>query len=346
LYSRWTTRHRVALAEVLAMLFMGLIAAAAHTTGFSLLLFPELAALAHDVFTRPRGKWASQPLRLIITPTITGVAGLLISRYTHYGALQVLLITLVSLAVIRMLRSAIGPAISAGVLPLVLGERHWAYPLAILIGLTGLSASLWIWKALTLRGEERLTGTPVNSIDDALEGRPHSRLWLVHLLSFVFVLASVGQYTGLHFILFPPLIVMAYELFGHPELPGWIRRPALFPLTCFLTAAIGFGLLRLMGNNPMSVALTVALSILVLRVFRAHMPPALAVGLLPYVMAAPNIWYPISVGVGTAFLSLWFAVRTRFQGNSRHLPVQIDQSFSDESSHRRESQPAVRIVGD
>jgi hypothetical protein len=332
-----TARHRVALAEVLAVLFMGMIAAAAHTTGVSLLLFPELAALSHDVFTRPRGKWAGQPFRLILTPTLTGTAGLLISRYTHYGAFQVLLITLVSLTVIRLLRSAIGPAISAGVLPLVLGERHWAYPLAILIGLAGLAISLWIWKAFTLRGEESLSETPVNSIDDALEARPDDRFWLAHLLSFVLVLASIGQFTGLHFLLFPPLIVMAYELFGHPKLPGWIKRPTLFPLTCFLTAGVGFSLLRLLGNNPLSVVMTVALSILVLRIFRAHMPPALAVGLLPYVMEAPSIWYPISVGLGTALLSMWFAVRVRFQ---------CSKSFPDESTHQREAQPPVRIVGD
>jgi hypothetical protein len=332
-----TTRHRVALAEVLAVLFMGLVAAVAHTTGVSLLLFPELAALSHDVFTRPRGKWASQPFRLILTPTLSGAAGLLISRYTHYGALQVLLITLVSLAVIRLLRSAIGPAISAGVLPLVLGERHWAYPLAILIGLASLALSLWIWKAFTLRGEEVFSETPVNSIDDALETRPDDRFWLAHLLAFILILASIGQFTGLHFLLFPPLIVMAYELFGHPKLPGWIKRPALFPLTCFLTAGVGFGLLRLLGNNPLSVVLTVALSILVLRIFRAHMPPALAVGLLPYVMEAPSIWYPISVGLGTAFLSLWFAARARLQRS---------RSFPEESTHQEKTPPVVRTVGD
>jgi hypothetical protein len=55
--------------ELLAIIFMGLIAEAAHKTEVTLLPFPELAALSHDVLTRPQGKWASQPLRLILTPT-------------------------------------------------------------------------------------------------------------------------------------------------------------------------------------------------------------------------------------------------------------------------------------
>jgi hypothetical protein len=47
------------LAEVLVVSYMGIVAFAANLTGFYLLLFPELAALSHDVMTRPRGKWAS-----------------------------------------------------------------------------------------------------------------------------------------------------------------------------------------------------------------------------------------------------------------------------------------------
>jgi hypothetical protein len=57
------TRNRPAarfLAEVLVVSYMGAIGLAAHLTGIYLLLFPELAALSHDVMTRPQGKWASQ----------------------------------------------------------------------------------------------------------------------------------------------------------------------------------------------------------------------------------------------------------------------------------------------
>jgi hypothetical protein len=76
------SRHQRAtlMAEVLAVAFMGCIAATANNTGLSLLFFPELAALSHDVLTRPRGKWASQPIRMIVTPTLTATAGLIVTR--------------------------------------------------------------------------------------------------------------------------------------------------------------------------------------------------------------------------------------------------------------------------
>ena len=93
--------------EVLALIYMGVIAFSANKTGLSLLLFPELAALSHDVFTRPRGKWASQPWHLIVTPTITAFFGLFVVRHTNFNALALTLIVLVSLIVIKLLKSTI-----------------------------------------------------------------------------------------------------------------------------------------------------------------------------------------------------------------------------------------------
>jgi hypothetical protein len=132
-----TAQHRSAarfLAEVLVVSYMGAIGLAAHLTGIYLLLFPELAVLSHDVMTRPQGKWASQPGRIVLTPTLTAAAGLFITRHTSYGTISISLIVLASLVIIKLLGSAIGPALSAGALPMVLDERSWMYPAAILLG--------------------------------------------------------------------------------------------------------------------------------------------------------------------------------------------------------------------
>lgn len=305
------------MAEVLAIAFMGGIAAAAYRTGLSLLLFPELAALSHDVLTLPRGKWASQPIRIIATPTLTATAGLLVTRHAHYGAAPVLVIVLASLAVIWLLRSSIGPAISAGVLPIALDERHWMYPVAICLGLVALSSLSWILQRAGFGMDTLSEHTALESIDEVLETTSHDCFWLFHLLAFVLCLALAGQFTGLRFILFPPLIVMAYEIFGHPETPGWMKRPSLFPVLCFLTASMGLFAHRYWGGTAFSVVATVAISIILLRIFQVHMPPALAVGLLPFVMKAPDYWYPVSVGIGTVTLTLWFLARACHQRSAR-----------------------------
>ncbi len=316
-------QRTILFAELLAVAFMGAVATAAHRTGVNLLLFPELAALSHDVLTRPHGKWASQPFRLILTPTLAAVAGSFITRHTHYNAIVLLVIVIASLFIIRLLRSSIAPAISAGVLPIVLDERRWIYPLVICAGLIGLALLMWVWQRCVSSMEAQPLASILETIDDELETIPAERFWPITLLTFVLVVAVASQLTGLRFMLFPPLIVMAYEILGHPELPGWIERPALFPLVSFLTAFVGLVACRSFHGRPAGVVLTVAISILLLRCFRMHMPPALAIGVLPFVMTAPDAWYPISVAIGTTTLTFWFLARgylRRSAINTNHNP--------------------------
>jgi hypothetical protein len=292
-------------AETLVVFYMAFVAFVAHASGVSLLLFPELAALSHDVIKRPRGRWASQPGRLILTPTATAILGIFVTRHAQYGAISVVLCVLLSLLVIKLLGSSIAPAISAGVLPMVLGERSWGYPVAIFADLMSLFAVLLLWQRFGPHRTEVSKGDIEHStIVDALEAPGPGRFWVLTLIAFVLVLGVAAQWSGLRFLLFPPLIVMAYEIFGHAEVPRWMARPVLFPIVCLLTSATGTFAVHEFRVSFVGVAVTMAISMGILRVFRVHMPPALAVGLLPFVMVAPNVWYPVSVTLGTTALTL------------------------------------------
>jgi hypothetical protein len=78
--------------EFVVVAFMGMIALAAHLTGMAVVLFPELAALSHDVLLRPNGEWAREPAQLILAPTLTAAFGLFCTRHLHYSGLNILLI--------------------------------------------------------------------------------------------------------------------------------------------------------------------------------------------------------------------------------------------------------------
>ena len=304
-------------AELLAIVFMGSVALAAQATGFMLLLFPELAALSHDIMTRPHGKWGSQPLRLILTPTLTAVIGIFFTRRLPFGAFGITLIVTLSLVIIKLMKSTIVAAISAGVLPMALSERSWRYPLAIFADCTVLVLLFVLWKRYAASTDVSYQSETKNSkIIDSLEDISHDRVWGFGLMFFVVALGTAAQATDLRFLIFPPLIVMAYELFGHPEVPEWMRRPALFPLVCLLTASVGFLAHHLIRVNFVAVMLTFLCSVGILRFFNLHMPPALAVGLLPFVIRAPDYRFPLSVLLGTIALGLYFIgyKRLRKQG--------------------------------
>src|SRR5215472_7662046 len=179
--SRW---HRFA-GELIALVHIAMIAEIAHATGAFYVLFPELGAHSHDVFTRPRGTWAEAPVLLAITPVITGAIGIFFTCALPYGYLSVLLTVGRAVAVILALRSPIAPAISAGLLPLVLGVKSWWYPLGVLLG-TALLATLSLsWKRLTSVPLPMAGRTTEDVVEDEIEQVPAAYYWLVALMLFV-----------------------------------------------------------------------------------------------------------------------------------------------------------------
>jgi hypothetical protein len=311
-------RHRLA-GELIALIYIATIAEIAYATGAFYVLFPELGALSHDVFTRPRGTWASAPVLLAITPVLTGAIGIVVTRALPYGYLSVLLTVAGAIAVIVVLKSPIAPAISAGLLPLTLGVKSWWYPPGVLLGTVLLAGLSIAWKKLSVAQNWLEPFSPLEVVDEAVEQIAGGWFWLAALM--IFVTAAIfcvelsahpairrwlGNSRELRFILFPPLVVIGFEMLGHTAICPWARKPLLLPATCFLCAAGGLLFWNLLGDGAVASAFSMVWGIVMLRLFDLHVPPALAVALLPQVMASPTIAYPLSVGIGTLLMTFWF----------------------------------------
>ena len=310
--------------ELFALVYIAIIAEIALATGAFYVLFPELGALSHDVMTRPRGTWANAPLLLAITPALTGLVGIVFTRSLPYGYLSVLLTVGGAIAILMALRSPVAPAISAGLLPLVLGVKSWWYPPAILLGTVMLAALSMPWKKYCVA---RNATTPMKSdevrenlVDDLIETTPSGYRWLVALMAFVVVAVFFVKLTGLRFVLFPPLVVIGFEMLGHTAICPWADKPLRLPIACFLTALGGFVSWHFLGVTPLAAACSMAWGIAVLRVCDLHVPPALAVALLPLVMDRPTLAYPFAVGIGTTLLSLWFLAYQRLSRGAFSSP--------------------------
>jgi len=311
-------RHRLA-GELIALIYIATIAGIAYTTGAFYILFPELGALSHDVFTRPRGTWASAPALLAITPVLTGAIGIVFTCILPYGFPSVLLTVASAIAVIFLLKSPIAPAISAGLLPLTLGVKSWWYPPGVLLGTVLLAALSLLWRRLSVAQDCLEPLSQVEVIDETVEQLGSGWFWLVALMTFVTLAIFCVELSGypavrrllgnsgeLRFILFPPLVVIGFEMFGHTAICPWARKPLLLPAVCFVSAAGGLLFWNLLGDGPIAAAFSMAWGITALRLFDLHVPPALAVALLPQVMASPTIGYPFSVGIGTLLMTIWF----------------------------------------
>jgi hypothetical protein len=294
--------------ELLTLTYIAAIATLAGVTGVGTILFPELGALAHDVFTRPRGAWARSPLWLATTPVATAAVGILIARHLPFGLVSVFLSVGSTVGLIQVLQSPIAPAISAGLLPLVLGITSWWYPPSILLGTAALALLAAIRTTMLPHGAPapELTGT--DETDDTVEAVASGLAWMPYFFGFLFAVAALALFTGWHLLLFPPLVVMGYEMFAHPTACPWAGRPWDLLLACTLSATFGVAFVTLFGVGALAAVCSLGAGIIVLSVLDLHVPPALAVGLLPFIISHPNWELPLAVAGGVLVLSGVFAV--------------------------------------
>jgi hypothetical protein len=301
--------YRRLIAAGLAVAYIGAISLMATATGAFYLLFPELGALSYDVLGRPRGRWASAPVMLAITPMLVGAIGTATARTMPYGFASVLVTVIGAIAALLMLRSPVGPAISAGLLPLTVGVKSWWYPLGVLFSCVVLTLiSAW-WKRYAAAATD--APSPTHDRGNAKETRQDSIVpALFAMLIFIAVAVVVVKLTRLRFILFPPLAVILFEMLRDPaECPwaGSANRLVRLPIVCCLCAAGGLFVHNAIPIAPLAAMLSMAWGICILRLSRLHVPPALAVALLPMVMDHPAATYPLAVAIGTAGAAAWFA---------------------------------------
>ncbi len=288
--------------EALATALVAAAALAARVSGIDTLMFPELGALAHDVFTRPQGAWAPAPRMLVLTPALTALIGFGMARWLPFGLPAVALSLGSSLLLLGLLRSPVAPAISAGLLPVALRVHSPWYPLSILLVTAALAG------AVLLRAGRRHAPRPAPpaGADDQTEAAATGWRWLPGYLLFAVPAALLAQ--RLHLLLVPPLFVVAYEMFAHPQVCPWRARPWALLAACVAGALCGLASVAWLGAGPLSAVAGLLAGVLLLRVLDLHAPPALAIGLLPQILARPGPSFVAAVALLCAWLIGSFAL--------------------------------------
>jgi CBS-domain-containing membrane protein len=193
------------------------------------------------------------------------------------------------------------------VLALVTGVQDWLYPLSILVATT---------LVFLMHGSHRRwLGSKRASTPETEEVPPRQRfLVAVAVAAFAFGVAALAMASGQRFLLFPPVVVIAYELIENPHCP-WAGRPFAIIAACFISATVGWSAAALLGFNALSVAVVVALAVATLAALRLRMPPAIAVGLLPFLSKQGGWRFSAAIAAGAAlavvFGLVWGKLRAR-----------------------------------
>jgi hypothetical protein len=294
------------LGPALSVVLLAVVAKAALLTGVIYVLFPELAALSYDVFKRPAGAWASSPVMLAITPAITAAMGTALTQALPYGLGSVALTIAGAISIVRWMRSPIVPAISAAFLPLVFGITSWWYPVSIAAVMACLALVSTVYGRLLVSGEVRQASAPdAGAPADDVQRMPRIRMWRSFFIFAAFLLLVYGlaAFTGLRLILFPPLVVIAFETFVRANVRPKATRHLALPIVCTITAGAGLAALLTFGAGPLSVVIALLVGIVTLRALRLHFPPALTIGLLPQIMPHADWRFVLAVALGMTALT-------------------------------------------
>jgi hypothetical protein len=285
-------------------IYIGIITLFANSTGLTYVLFPELGALTQSALQHPRGKLARAWVVLPLTPLLTAIIGIVLNRALNFGVESFTLSVATSILFIALLKSPVLPAISAGVLPLSLDVTSWTYPSSVFAGAVSLTLLAAAWRQFVPSDRNTAIPNVARLPGSATALRKYS--WVPFFAAFVLVGAELATATGYHLLLYPPLAVIAYQMFAQAATCPWARRPLILPVVCTLSAAGGEVLVGLFGAGPLAACSTVLLATVLLRLFRLSAPPVVAVGLLPLMINDPVHSFPIVVGVGTLLLTATF----------------------------------------
>jgi hypothetical protein len=294
-------------AGALAAVFVGGIVATAQATGLFCLIFPEMGALAYDVFTRPAGIWSRSAFYLVVTPGLTAVFGLLVAQHFPYGYLSVLLSVGAAAITLKVMRSPISPSLSAALLPVVFHQQSWWYPVGVFLGAVSLAILTVIWrKACAVPSPAGSIREKIFFGSSAEKGGGDGYFELLCLGIFLVAVFFCVNLTGFHLLLYPPLAVIAYGVFRRANNIFSAYHFLLMPLACGLTAAGGLCAVKWWGVSVLAAVAGMAWSFLVLAALRIYLPPAVAVSLIPLIAPHLSLTYPLAVTVGTLLLTFCY----------------------------------------
>ena len=288
---RFLAREAVMLVLVLAMLLGAVLF---HQPEF---LFPELAALALGSLVLVKRVWCVSKWRLVVLLSFAAVLGTVLQLYSPLPFVLNIALGFAGVgAALILLRSSLYPALSACLLPLVLNEVGWLYPVVVL--------------ALSLHWRAALPFRPV----ETPAGQRFRRLGL--LICVVVLWATGAHYFGHRYFILPPLIVLFVEM----ARPGTGLRKAPFRILSLIAVAALLGnfaifvfiytpLLNLVLSplwafaRVLSVVLALALLLGVFTLSKRYFAPAMAIALLPQLLEPTTWWqFPLEVTLSSALL--------------------------------------------
>ena len=280
----------------MAVIFGTLMVLASELLRTPAILFPEILALLTGMWVMPGMPWRVDRRHLPVLMTICAVWGVILSRWSPLPTAMTVGVAFLGAALLLMaVRSTLLPVLSACILPVLLGEQSWIYPLAVLVMTVLLVLGQILLERLGLRN-------PRSAETWRWNGREEIFRWPV-AISTIMALVAVGVTMGMPCVAAPPLAVLLSEL-SFKESPAAPHSLRIWIVTvcCAVAGAFARWLLCIRLGLPLTVAALVVstMAMAIFHLLRRPFPPSAALALLPLLLPEQLIpTYPLQVLIGT-----------------------------------------------
>jgi len=274
------------------------MAALAQVLHARTIIFPETAALALGVWVLRDPGWLRRPWHLVVLPTGCAAMGVFVNHGAFPTMVRELLILWVVLVLLTVMRSSLSPAISAGLLPIVLNIHAWLFVCSVFLA-TGI---IWV-------SGRRREKTPTTTVALSFPS-----WWTYAGFALVGTLwIGAAGFFGVRDGVLPPLLVFLSGTMTAPP-KGWgaVSRDTAVLMVAALTSSAALVVLQ----DPIAVAaLALAATTAAMRALNTWIPPAGAVALLPLVLPmSPAIKFPIIVAILSVGIAIVGFVSHRVRG--------------------------------
>lgn len=267
-------------------------------------IFPEITAVAIGALAAPKQSWNVSRLRLLLTITAAAIIGVGLVFVPIPPIIKVPLAMVCAVACVTASKTEFLPAVSACVLPVLLGTKSPVYIGSVVVMTSLILLAQLILEKCGLR--EKSVFTPVQSDKQLFALR-------IRQIAAASVICMIPLLTKEIFFIAPPLIVAFFEM-SKPNSKLLERSPQAASL--IILASVSGVLSRFVLTEklglPLAVSAAVSCAVILAAVCRMklYFPPCGAIATLPFIIPEGALLrFPFEIAAGTlVFIAAAFAL--------------------------------------
>ncbi|AZN41734.1 hypothetical protein [Paenibacillus albus] len=252
------------------------------------ILFPEIAGMVMGVIAFPVADWIKRPVHLWLSPSLAAFLGTALNELSVSPLLKLWLCFTIIVVLMHVFKVHFGPTIPAGLLPFFLGIHDYVFAMT-----TAIFTFMIMLGAMKMKKQEKAPHAP-----QTFRNKTDTLIISVILCLWVGLAFS----TKIQVILVPPVFALIFEVF-HAQKFAWRKIPTPLAVVT-LTAILSVGVFHLLAGSILLVGIVnVLLTFLLCKLFKAPLPVAFGVSLMPLIFPAWGTWwFPIGVFATTGVL--------------------------------------------